>query len=95
MFIIELHYTAPLAKIDAAMKAHMRFVNAQYAAGRFLISGRKIPRDGGVIIATAKDRAEVEAIANQDPFVAEGLATARIIEFRASQKAQDIPERVV
>lgn len=95
MFIIELTYIAPLARIDAAMKAHMKFVNAQYAAGRFLISGRKIPRDGGIIIATATDRAEVEAIASQDPFVTQGLATTRVIEFRASQKAPDVPARAI
>jgi len=95
MFIIELAYTAPLADIDARMKAHMRFVNAQYAAGRFLVSGRKVPRDGGVILATAGSRAEIEALASQDPFVAEGLATARIVEFRASQKAADMPDRMV
>lgn len=91
MFIIELTYTAPLSEIDAAMKAHMRFVNAQYAAGRFLISGRKIPRDGGIIIAAGDNRAEMEAIANQDPFVTRGLATFRLIEFRASQKAAGLP----
>ena len=89
MFILELTYTAPLDAIDAAMKAHMRWLNAQYAAGRFLVSGRKIPRDGGVIVSTGSDRAEVEALAAQDPFVSEGLATVRVIEFRASQKSKD------
>ena len=62
MFILELTYTAPLDAIDAAMKAHMRWLNAQYAAGRFLVSGRKIPRDGGVSVSTGSDRAEVEEI---------------------------------
>ena len=94
MFVIELSYTADLSRIDAHMKAHMRFVRAQYAAGRFLVSGRKIPRDGGIIIATGPSRAEIEAIARQDPFVTEGLATVRVIEFRASQKAPDIQARV-
>ncbi|MBP8275092.1 MAG: hypothetical protein KAY59_11710 [Acidobacteria bacterium] len=89
MFILELTYTADLAEIDGAMKAHMRWLNAQYAAGHFLVSGRKIPRDGGIIIATGTDRAAVEAIAAQDPFVSQGLATVRVIEFRASQKTKD------
>ena len=89
MFILELTYTADLAEIDGAMKAHMRWLNAQYAAGHFLVSGRKIPRDGGIILATGADRASVEALAAQDPFVAQGLATVRVIEFRASQKTKD------
>ena len=89
MFILELTYTADLDRIDAAMKAHMRWLNAQYAAGHFLVSGRKIPRDGGVIIATGPSREAIEAIASEDPFVAQGLATVRVIEFRASQKTKD------
>jgi uncharacterized protein YciI len=90
MFILELTYTADLSEIDAAMQAHMRWLNAQYAAGRFLVSGRKVPRDGGVIIATGSDRAAIEAIAAEDPFVRQGLATVRVVEFRASQKTKEI-----
>lgn len=94
MFIIELRYTADLKAIDAAMPAHMRFVKTHYAAGRFLVSGRTIPRDGGIIVATGASRAEIEAIARQDPFVTAGLAEVRVVEFRASQKARDIQARV-
>jgi uncharacterized protein YciI len=94
MFLLELTYTAPLERIDAAMKAHMRWLNANYAAGHFLMSGRKIPRDGGVILATGVSREAVEAIANEDPFVTQGLATVRIVEFRASQKTSE-PQRWV
>jgi uncharacterized protein YciI len=89
VFIIELTYTADLARIDAAMRAHMQFINAHYASGHFVVSGRKIPRDGGIILAVGKDRAEIEAIAQKDPFVAKGLAMARVIEFRVSQRAED------
>jgi len=90
MFLLELTYTADLSKIDGAMKAHMRWLNAQYAAGHFLVSGRKIPRDGGIILATGTDRAAVEAIAAQDPFVVQGFATVRVVEFRASQRTKDV-----
>jgi uncharacterized protein YciI len=94
MFIIELTYTAPLAEIDRAMKAHVKFLEKYYAAGRFLVSGRKIPREGGIIVAAAGTRDEIEAIAREDPFVTRGLATVRIIEFRASQRAPDMPARM-
>ncbi len=94
MFVIELTYIADLDRIDAAMRAHMRWLKAQYAAGHFLVSGRKVPRDGGIIIAVGKNREEVEAIAAQDPFVTGGLATARVIEFRASQRAESIDKLI-
>ena len=94
MFVIELTYKAPLSKIDAQMRAHVKFLNKYYASGHFLISGRKIPRDGGVILAVGKSREEIEAIAREDPFCASGLADVRVIEFRASQHADDIQARV-
>jgi uncharacterized protein YciI len=72
------------------MRAHMAFLKKHYAAGTFVVSGRKIPRDGGIIIAVAETRAEIEAIVNEDPFVKLGLADFRLIEFRASQRADDI-----
>lgn len=87
MFVIELIYKADLAKIDAQMPAHMKFLKKHYASGRFLVSGRKIPRDGGIIIAAGGSREEVEAIVREDPFVDRGLAEFRVIEFRASQHA--------
>lgn len=94
MFLIELTYKAPLARIDAHMAAHVVFLEKHYAAGRFLVSGRKIPRDGGVILAVGKTRAHIEAIVEEDPFYREGLADVRIVEFRASQRAPDLPKRI-
>lgn len=94
MFVIELTYTAPLAEIDASMRAHVKFLKKYYAAGNFLVSGRKIPRDGGIILAVGDSRAQIEAIAREDPFHARGLADVRVVEFRASQRADDIQKRI-
>ena len=94
MFIIELSYKVPLADIDSNMKAHVAFLKKYYDAGHFLISGRKIPRDGGIIVAVGGSRQEIEAIAREDPFYTRGLADVRVIEFRASQRAADIESRI-
>jgi uncharacterized protein YciI len=94
MFIIELTYKVPLQEIDANMTAHVRFLKKYYASGHFLVSGRKIPRDGGMILAVGGSRARVEAIAREDPFYTRGLADVRIVEFRPSQRADDIQKRI-
>jgi uncharacterized protein YciI len=94
MFVIELIYKAPLDEIDRHMAAHVRFLKKYYASGNFLVSGRKIPRDGGIIVAVGKSREHIEAIAAEDPFHERGLADFRIIEFRASQRADDIQKRI-
>ncbi len=94
MFVIELIYKAALTEIDAHMRAHVRFLDKYYASGNFLVSGRKIPRDGGIILAVGESRQQIEAIVKEDPFYAKGLADFRIIEFRASQRAGDISARI-
>jgi uncharacterized protein YciI len=94
MFVIELVYKADLAEIDAHMAAHVTFLKRYYASGNFLLSGRKIPREGGIILAVGESRRQIEAIIKEDPFCAHGLADFRIIEFRASQRADDIQKRI-
>jgi uncharacterized protein YciI len=94
MFVIELTYTASLVEIDKHMAAHVKFLKLHYAAGHFVVSGRKILRDGGIIIAVGESRGEIEAIAREDPFCAKGLAEFRVVEFRASQRADDMPRRI-
>jgi uncharacterized protein YciI len=94
MFVIELTYRATLAEIDAHMAAHVRFLKKYYASGHFLVSGRQIPRHGGIILAVGNTRDEIERIVAEDPFHAHGLADVRIIEFRATQRAEDIDARV-
>ena len=94
MFVIELLYKADLHEIDGHMGAHVRFLKKYYAAGNFLVSGRKIPREGGIILAVGKSLKEIEDIVREDPFHEHGLADFRIIEFRASQRADDISKRI-
>jgi uncharacterized protein YciI len=94
MFLIELSYKADLAEIDAHMAAHVVFLKKHYGAGHFLVSGRKIPRDGGIILAVGKTRQQIQTIIEEDPFYQRGLADFRIVEFRASQRASDMPKRI-
>jgi uncharacterized protein YciI len=88
MFVLLLTYIKPLPEVDALMRKHMAWLDEQYAAGRFVVSGRRIPRTGGVILARGDDRAEIEALAATDPFVSGGVATVAVIQFRASQTAE-------
>lgn len=90
LFVIELSYKASLDEIDAHMTAHVRFLKKYYAAGHFLMSGRKIPREGGIILAVGESREQIEALVKEDPFHQHGLADIRVIEFRASQKSDDL-----
>ncbi|MCM2410409.1 MULTISPECIES: YciI family protein [unclassified Streptomyces] len=88
MFVLELSYTAPLDRVDALMKEHVSWLDAQYAAEVFIASGRKNPRDGGVVLAVGDDRAAIERLAATDPFVVNGVCAYRITEFIATKTSQ-------
>ncbi|MCB5163999.1 YciI family protein [Streptomyces bambusae] len=90
MFVMELTYTAPIEAIEEELDAHVAWLDRHYAAGVFLASGRKVPREGGVILAGGVSRAEVERIAEEDPFAAAGLCTYRITEFIATKTSADL-----
>ncbi|MEU2787873.1 YciI family protein [Streptomyces sp. NPDC007100] len=87
MFVLELTYTAPLERVDAALPGHVEWLKRNYAAGHFLAAGRKVPRDGGLIIASVADRAAAEAIVAEDPFALAGVCDYRITEFVATTTA--------
>lgn len=90
MFIVNLTYVVPLAKIDATMVEHVEFLNKYYKANAFVASGRKVPRTGGIILVLAQSKAEVEAIMTEDPFSVHKLAEFTITEFLTSQAHADL-----
>jgi len=51
MFIVNIKYTQPLPKIDEHLIAHRDFLRRYYATGQLIMSGPKVPRDGGVLVA--------------------------------------------
>jgi uncharacterized protein YciI len=92
MLIISLNYVAPLDQLDAHMAEHMTFLRRYYKENVFVVSGRKVPRTGGVILALGKSKEEIEAIMNQDPFCKLKLAEFTVTEFQASQVHPELKE---
>ncbi|MET3984402.1 YciI family protein [Streptomyces sp. PvR034] len=90
MFVMELTYTAPLEAVEEHMDAHIAWLGGHYASGVFLASGRKVPREGGVILAGGVSRAEIEKIAAEDPFAVAGVCAYRITEFIATRTSADL-----
>ncbi|MFI7354253.1 YciI family protein [Streptomyces avidinii] len=90
MFVMELTYTAPVEAVEEQMDAHIAWLDGYYAAGVFLASGRKVPRDGGVILAGGVSRAEIETIAAEDPFTVAGVCAYTVTEFIATKTSADL-----
>ncbi|CAM4264827.1 MAG: YciI family protein [Paenibacillus macerans] len=81
MFVIILTYTKPLETVDSLLPEHAAYLERQYEKGVFIVSGRRVPRDGGVILANAGSREEIEAIIEGDPFYKEKVAVYEVLEF--------------
>ena len=95
MFVVLLTYTEPLATVDALIPAHREFLQRMYQAGTFLLSGRKEPRDGGVILSNAISVQALESALAQDPFHIHGVASYQIIEFLPTMAAPALQSLVV
>lgn len=85
MFIINLNYVVPLEQLDAHMTEHVKYLHKYYKENVFVASGRKVPRTGGIILALAKSKDEVDAIIKEDPFYIHKLAEFTVTEFLTSQ----------
>ena len=90
MFLIILRYKKSLVEVDIFVPEHRAFLVRHYASGHFLLSGRQEPRDGGVILANASTRSEIDGIICQDPFYRENIAAYEIIEFLPSMAATEL-----
>lgn len=90
MFILELSYIVPLDAVDRVRDEHMSWIAGQYERGAFLVSGAKVPRTGGIILAKAMPRDDLDAIIASDPFTREGVAAYDVTEFAATTVAEGL-----
>jgi uncharacterized protein YciI len=82
LFIVLMHYTKPLADVDAVRVEHVAHLERHAGRGTVLAWARREPPAGGVIVAAAPDRATLERIVSEDPYVTAGVARPEIVEFR-------------
>lgn len=97
MFVIRLSYKVPMSEVDKYLAPHREFLDYYYKQGVLLASGPMKPRTGGIIIATGKDKAEIEAIFCKDPFYMAEIADYEFLEFvpvKSSPLLQDIIEKM-
>ncbi len=81
MFVFLLKYIKSLEEVDKVISAHITYLDKFYSLGKFICSGRRLPRIGGVILCKAANIEEAIAITKEDPFLIAGVAEYEIIEF--------------
>jgi len=80
MFIVTLKF-ADKTKAPPLMDGHNAWIKRGFDDGAFLMVGSLQPNAGGAILAHDMSRADIEARVAEDPFVAEGVVTADILEI--------------
>ena len=81
MYIVNLNYIKEVSEVEKHLEEHIKFLEKYYEMGKFICSGRKNPRTGGVILLNAESLSEVEKIILEDPFNINEIAEYEITEF--------------
>jgi len=90
LFFITIEYKVPLEQVEPYFEPHIAFVRKYVDAGVFVLTGKKVPRAGGLIMAKAESRQHLQTILAEDPFVTEDLATFDITEFELSMVSPEL-----
>lgn len=88
MFVLLLKFVKPLDEVEKQLIAHREFLDKYYSLNKFICSGRRNPGTGGVILCTAKNIQEVQAIIKEDPFYIYNIAQYEIVEFSPTKYAE-------
>ena len=91
MFVAVSTYTKALDDVDATREQHLKWIAEQYDSGHLLVSGRRSPATGGVIVGRAADLAAFRDLLSDDPFVQNGLAQYDVVEFEPTAAALETP----
>lgn len=80
MFVILLSYKKEISEVEKFIELHNQFLDKYYADKKFIFSGRKNPRTGGIILVRNVDRNTLMEIVKQDPFYQNEIADYAITE---------------
>jgi uncharacterized protein YciI len=89
MFVLISRFQQPLEEINRYLTPHSEWVRRHYASGQFLVSGRREPPVGGVIVAHAGSEKEIQDLLATDPLQQLGLVVYEVVAFNAT----DFPKR--
>lgn len=84
MFVILLKF-ADKTKASSLMAGHNAWLQRGFEDGLLLLAGTLQPAAGGALIAHGATQDTIEAFVAQDPFVAEGVVTAEILDITPSR----------
>lgn len=80
MFIVFLRFSDNKAKPPQLLEQHNAWIGKGFDSGIFLLAGSLQPSAGGTLLVHNIDQERLEALLQEDPFVAERVVQAEIHE---------------
>ncbi|NIC06573.1 hypothetical protein HBJ55_14175 [Halomonas sp. DX6] len=88
MHLVFLRFSDNKSEAGRFMEGHKQWLERGFDEGVFLVSGSIQPKQGGAILAHNVSLDVLQQRVDEDPFVAEGVVSAEIIEV-APNKADE------
>ncbi len=90
MFVVLLRFAENKAKAGQFMDGHNAWLKDGFEKGVFQLAGTIQPKQGGAIFAHNTTLESLQEIVGKDPFVAEAVVSAEIIEIAPSKTSEQL-----
>lgn len=85
MFIVLLKFASNKGQANQFMEGHKEWLKRGFDDGVFLLVGSLQPNLGGGIMAHNTSLSDLQSRVNDDPFIAENVVSAEILEIAPSR----------
>ena len=85
MFVVLLKFSGNKVQAKQFMEGHKEWIKRGFEDGVFLLVGSLQPDSGGAVLAHNTSLPDLQSRVNNDPFVAENIVTAEILEIAPSK----------
>jgi uncharacterized protein YciI len=85
MFVVLLKFSGNKSRAGQFMEDHKQWIKRGFDDGVFLLTGTLQPNLGGGIVAHNTSLPALQSRVNDDPFVAEDVVSAEILEVAPSR----------
>jgi uncharacterized protein YciI len=88
MFVVLLKFSANKSRAGEFMQGHKDWVTRGFDDGVFLLVGNLQSGLGGALVAHNTSLGDLQTRVNEDPFVAQNVVSAEILEIAPSRSDQ-------
>ena len=90
MFIVLLKFSGNKSQAGEYMDGHNEWIKSGFDDGVFLLVGSLQPNSGGGMVAHNTTLSDIQNRMNNDPFVAENITSAEIIEITTAKADEQL-----